>query len=123
MLGKYINHCEDSFTASIFTHLLHFPSEVFWQIIREACYSDHLPNIAGELTEDESFWPHWCANETDNKNFVEPDLFLRFREFDLIIEAKRWDDRQQYRSQWEKDINFSVTLPIEFSMFYNRHRN
>ncbi|MBK1829603.1 hypothetical protein JIN77_02610 [Verrucomicrobiaceae bacterium R5-34] len=104
MLGKFITHCEDSFTASVFTHLLHLPTEVFWQILRQACYSNQLPENAAELIDDESFWPSWNAENTTNSHRVIPDLFLRFRDFDLIIEAKRWDDGQQYRGQWEKEL-------------------
>lgn len=35
---------------------------------------------------------------------MEPDVFISFEEFDLIIEAKRWDEKMQNRSQWEKEL-------------------
>jgi hypothetical protein len=35
---------------------------------------------------------------------VEPDVFICFKEFDLIIEAKRWDEKMQSRSQWENEL-------------------
>jgi hypothetical protein len=48
MLGKHLNHCEDSLTAAVFTHLLHLPTEVFWKILRNACYTRKLPEFPGE---------------------------------------------------------------------------
>ena len=102
MLGKFINHCEDSLTAAVFTHLLHLPAEVFWQILRNACYTDKLPKNPGEPISVD-FWPHWNPKGTYNNTYVEPDVFIRFSTFDLIIEAKREDNYQQYRGQWEKE--------------------
>lgn len=103
MLGKHINHCEDSLTAVVFTHLLHLPTELFWQILRNACYSDQLPKIAGEPTQVDP-WPIWDATGSDNINRVVPDLFMRFAEFDLIIEAKRWDEGMQDPAQWQREL-------------------
>lgn len=103
MLGKFINVCEDSLTAAIFTHLLHLPSEVFWQILRNACHTTSLPEDAGEPRSVE-FWPKWNPNKTKNASYVEPDVFIRFDSFDVIIEAKREDEGQQYRQQWENEV-------------------
>ena len=103
MLGKFINHCEDSLTAAVFTHLLHLPSEVFWQLLRTASYSTTLPEVAGEPLSVE-FWPPWDSEGTDNSNRVIPDLFIRFKTFDLIIEAKRRDYDMQSPEQWSKEL-------------------
>lgn len=103
MLGKFINHCEDSLTAAVFTHLLHLPSEVFWQILRNASYTTSLPEVAGEPQSVE-FWPPWNPEGTGNSNRVIPDLFIRFRAFDLIIESKRWDDDMQSPAQWANEL-------------------
>ncbi|MFA6290075.1 MAG: hypothetical protein WC661_22035 [Opitutaceae bacterium] len=99
LMGKHINHCEDSLTAAVFTHLLHLPVELFWRILRDACYTCRLPENSGEVL-DAAFWPAWDAAGTNNSARVIPDLFLRFTEFDLIIEAKRWDDSMQDKHQW-----------------------
>jgi hypothetical protein len=105
MLEKFIdNPCEDSLTASVFTHLLYLPSEVFWQILWQACHTASLPRLAGELNREVEFWPKWKADDTRNSRYVEPDLFLRFPNFDLIIEAKRHDDFQQDRGQWKNEV-------------------
>jgi hypothetical protein len=103
MLGKFINHCEDSLTAAVFTHLLHLTSEVFWQILRNGCYTKSLPEYAGEPKCME-FWPPWDPKGTDNSYRVIPDLFIRFAGFDLVIEAKRNDKWQQYRGQWVNEM-------------------
>src|SRR5712671_1413367 len=104
MLEKFIdNPCEDSLTAAVFSHLLHLPSEVFWQILRNACHTTALPQYAGEPRSVE-FWPKWNADGTHNSSYVEPDVFIRFASFDLIIEAKREDEYQQHRGQWENEV-------------------
>jgi hypothetical protein len=103
MLGKYIKHCEDSLTASAISHLLHLPSELFWRILREACMGNDLPDYCGEVRQVK-YWPKWSPNGTDNSRYVEPDVFLRFDDFDLIIEAKRWDIAMQYQGQWENEL-------------------
>jgi len=78
MLGKFLTPCEDSMTAAVFTHLLHLPSDLFWQVLNNACPADELPLIAGELL-DYKFWPKWSATGTSNSRYVEPDIFMRFR--------------------------------------------
>src|ERR1035438_1525802 len=102
MLGKYINIREDSLTASVFTHLLHLPTEVFWRILRNACYTSRLPEYPGEPISVE-FLPNWDSKGTDNTHCVIPDLFMRFANLHLIIESKRWDVNMQDRGQWTKE--------------------
>ena len=104
MLSRFIdNPREDSLTAAVFSHLLHLPIELFWQVLRNACGSEHLPAYPGELIEL-SAWPSWCAKDTRNSSRVIPDLFLRFAELDLIVEAKRWDAPMQNPEQWRKEV-------------------
>lgn len=105
MLWRFIdNPREDSLTASVFTHLLHLPTELFWQILHSACSSNTLPRFSGEPRSHE-FWPKWGAAGTiKNTTYVEPDVFIRFADFDVIIEAKRWDVPMHDKSQWEKEL-------------------
>lgn len=103
MLGKFVVHCEDSLTAAVFSHLLHLPVAIFWQILRDACYGTGLPAGVGE-PKIIALWPKWDPQGTRNSSYVEPDLFLRFDDFDLIIEAKRWDEGMQSRNQWEDQL-------------------
>jgi hypothetical protein len=62
-----------------------------------------LPENPGELRTYE-FWPKWDAQQTENANYVEPDVFLRFSNLDLIIEAKRCDEGGQYSAQWKREL-------------------
>lgn len=95
--------CEDSLTASVFDLLKYLPSNYFWFIIKDALLLDNLPKFAGEIQEI-VFWPKWSAEETNNNKYVEPDVFIRFQEFDLIIEAKRYDANQQKEWQLKNEI-------------------
>lgn len=94
---------EDSLTSMVFERLFYLPYELFWNIIRESCYGSELPTFSGPVMSKE-FWPSWDALNTSNSNRVEPDVFIRFQQFDLIIEAKRWDNNQQSKSQWSNEI-------------------
>lgn len=95
---------EDPKTSTILGTLLHLPAHLFWEIIRTACYEGKLlPQFAGEII-DYAFWPHWDSNGSRNTNFIEPDLFISFQEFDVIFEAKYTDDTGQNKIQWEQEI-------------------
>ncbi len=94
---------EDSLTSFVFERLFYLPTELFWSILTRACYGNELPNNPGKMMSKE-FWPHWDAKQTTNTNFIEPDIFIRFSDFDLIVEAKRYDHNQQYRGQWINQI-------------------
>jgi hypothetical protein len=92
---------EDTLTSSVFDYLLLLPDSLFWEIIKKSCYQNNLPgNIS--FIESYEFWPHWDSENTTKTNYIEPDMFIRFDNFDLIIEAKRWDNNQQYITQWKK---------------------
>jgi hypothetical protein len=96
--------CEDSLTAVVFDTLKYLPTEMFWTILKRSLYYDKLPIAAGDLLSI-SFWDKWKAKDnTTNSNFVEPDVFLRFNEFDVIIEAKRHDEKQHSGTQMENEI-------------------
>jgi len=96
---------EDSLTSSVFERLFYLPVELFWKIFISACNGNSLPEVAGKIDYFE-FWPHWSVSDDgENSNFVEPDLFIRFKTFDLIIESKRWDRKQQRQEQWKEEIS------------------
>lgn len=104
MLARFIETPrENTLTAAVFSHLLHLPAGMFWEILRKSCYTDQLPNDAGEPLHVDP-WPSWSAEGTNNCSRVIPDIFIRFDEFDLIIEAKRRDDWMQRRTQWEDQL-------------------
>jgi len=97
---------EDTLTSSVIGSLLLLPSDIFVKILSEASYNKFDDLNYGKLEYFE-FWPKWNVKdieEVDNSNYVEPDVFIRFENVDIIIEAKRYDDNQQSESQWRKEI-------------------
>jgi hypothetical protein len=84
------------------------PDNVFWDILKTAASNDGiLPDDAGLLTDNFLFWPKWNPNskyDTGNSNFVEPDVFYRFDNLDVIVEAKYSDYSGQYRDEWEREF-------------------
>ena len=95
---------EDPKTSAVFENLMLLPDNVFWHILRQSCFSNmDLPFNSGRLLSFD-FWPHWDKTGTDNTNYVEPDLFIKFDEFDVIIEAKYSDYGGQYQHQWKQEI-------------------
>jgi len=98
-----IKICEDSLTASVFDCLKYLPTPMFWEIMQSSLYQKKLPTISGQLL-DIIFWDKWNASGTTNSKYVEPDVLLRFTEFDVIIEAKRYDKKQQYAQQMKNQI-------------------
>ncbi len=95
---------EDQKTSAIFENLLLLPDNVFWHVLRQSCFSDgKLPKYSGRVLNYD-FWPHWNSKGTDNIKYVEPDLFIRFEEFDVIIEAKYGSLGGQYLQQWQREI-------------------
>ena len=74
---------EDTLTASFFGLLFYYPKDLVRRFFEKILEEHDL----GDIIYYE-FWPHWSAEKTDNENYVEPDLFIRFENLDLIIEVK-----------------------------------
>jgi len=95
---------EDPKTSAVFENLMLLPDNVFWTVLRQSFFSgEKLPQESGMLISYE-FWPHWDNKGTTNTNYVEPDVFLRFQNFDVIVEAKYGDMVGQYLQQWKNEI-------------------
>ncbi len=95
---------EDALTSTVFGRLQYLPVELFQRVLANAT---GLRLNVGEIgtLEHLELWPNWDSTDTSNSRFVEPDVFMRFSgEVDLIIEAKRYDWRQQYLAQWENQM-------------------
>jgi hypothetical protein len=103
---------EDSLTSSVFQLLAYLPTRMMWRILRRAIQDKSLAKDVGVLEKME-YWSHWDAIHTTNANFVEPDVYLSFEEMDLIVEAKRYDHKQQYRGQWENELQGYCNLDTE----------
>lgn len=102
------NTNEDPKTSVVFGNLMLLPDIVFWDILKaSAANKGILPDDAGLMADDFSFWPKWNPNskyETGNCNYVEPDVFFRFANIDVIVEAMYSDNRGQYREEWEREF-------------------
>jgi hypothetical protein len=106
MLEKFIDNArEDSLTAAVFSHLRHLPSQLFWRILSKACCcAENLPDCPGE-PDIFNPWPKWNPTGTvTNNTYVEPDVFIRFAAFDLIIEAKIAKAGTQSGDQWQNEL-------------------
>lgn len=57
----------------------------------------------GELA-DYDFWPHWDPKETKNSHYVEPDVFLEFDNFSIIIETKLTDETKIREGQNKNEL-------------------
>lgn len=95
---------EDTRTSAIIGTLLHLPDDLLWNILRSSCsFSENLPEYLGNLLSYD-FWPNWDPTGTENVNKVEPDVFMRFENADVIIEAKQNDSALQYPEQWTREL-------------------
>ena len=102
------NTNEDPKTSTVFGNLMLLPDNVFWEILQTAAENKGiLPEDAGLLSDNFYFWPQWNPNstyDTGNGNYVEPDVFFRFGNIDVIVEAKYSDNHGQYREEWEREF-------------------
>lgn len=99
------NYNEDFKTFMTVGMLRFLPANLFWNLIRESVISgNQLPTTAGEILQMD-FWTKWYEREnTNNELFVEPDVFVRFENFDCIIELKKTDTTEQSTTQWNDQI-------------------
>lgn len=103
-----IRFIEDERTSMIIGTLLHLPTAFTLEIIFNAI--GDKPSILKNKTKEHlqkmpEFWPHWSAKGTSNEHHVEPDVFMRFGSFDLIIETKKDDDKtSQYSNQLNNEL-------------------
>ncbi|WP_312175468.1 hypothetical protein [Chryseobacterium sp.] len=93
---------EDSLVSIAFDGLKYLPDELFWSILRDSLITGNLPIVTA--ISEIHFWQRWNAAGTTNINFVEPDIYIRTDNFDVIIEAKRWDKNQQSQNQKNNQI-------------------
>ena len=104
---SYFEPSEDSKTSSVFGLLQYLPTQTMWNLLRQSCGNNSsLIEKSGEL-QNIQFWTRWSAegDEISNSNYVEPDIFCEFDNFNLIIEAKKDDYSGQYEQQWKNEIN------------------
>ena len=100
---------EDTKTSMIMGTMLHLPTSILLEIIKKACRSESkLFKDPGNISFVE-FWPKWSVEgkykeKITNSLNVEPDLFISFQKYDLIIEVKINDGFGQYKDQWRNEV-------------------
>lgn len=94
---------EDALTSSIFERLMYLPKELMQHIFVTALF-DAIDGLELYQIEEIIYWPNWDPEFTTNTTRVEPDVFIRTTKQDIIIEAKRYDKKQQAPEQWKKEI-------------------
>lgn len=102
------NTNEDPKTLVVFGDLMLLPDNVLWDVLKKAASNKGiLPEDAGLMADNVFFWPKWNPNskyDTGNSNYVEPDVFFRFSNVDVIVEAKYSDNRGQDKEEWEREF-------------------
>lgn len=94
---------EDCLTAAVFARFAYLPARIWWPLLKKAAVtSNGLPDEVGEL-EDIKFWPRWDVREEAADHFgqrhVQPDVYLRFSQLTVLVEAKRYDAAEMQRSR------------------------
>lgn len=109
---KAYSSYEDFLTASVVGRMTYLPGDILWKIIRSSALHCHLGKYAGCL-ENVEFWPNWPLPERMRKTGIrrEPDVFLEFEEYDVIVEAKRDDSLAQNENQWCDELFCYLNRP------------
>lgn len=105
---------EDTLTASVLGRFQYLPDNEVATIFRNAFgLSTSFPESIGQIL-DYQFWTHWDATNTDNSNFVEPEVWIETSDYNIIVEAKKFDGGGQYEDQWRNEIqSFMDTFPLD----------
>lgn len=102
------NYNEDFKTYSTLGVLQFLPAQLFWNILKASVIGNqNMPSITGEMVQID-FWPKWYNVQNIkvvlNSTYIEPDVFIRFENFDCVIEVKKTDSFGQHYDQWESQI-------------------
>ena len=102
------NFNEDFKTYSSLGLLQFLPAQLFWNILKASIVDNwNLPNLTGKMIQID-FWPKWFKIQgittVANSKYIEPDIFIRFENFDCIVEVKKTDASGQHCDQWESQI-------------------
>lgn len=91
---------EDLLTAAFFSRFTYLSSLLQHRLLKK-----WLGDI-GDFTTFEGidYWPRYDLDEQDERNFVEPDLLIRFSDCDVLVEVKPPEGGDQYFEQWQLEI-------------------
>lgn len=96
---------EDFLTASVVGRMTYLPGDILWRLVKCSSLYCHLKKYAGGL-EHVEFWPNWPIRDRMKKvgTHRQPDVFLKFEEINVIVEAKRDDCLSQNHIQWSEEV-------------------
>jgi hypothetical protein len=94
---------EDALTSAIFERFMYLPQELVQHIFTTALF-DSIEGLNLNQIESIEYWPSWSSKQTTNSKRVEPDVLIHTATQDIIIEAKRYDAKQQSKTQWKNEI-------------------
>lgn len=91
---------EDLLTSAFFNRFAYLSPVIQHRILK------YIFDGAGDFTcfEGIDYWPKYELPENESRSFIEPDLLVRFKEFDLLVEVKPPEGGNQYIEQWEMEI-------------------
>ena len=114
------NYNEDFKTYQTIGLMQYLPGNLFWTLLKECViHNVDLPLLSGEIVHID-FWVKWYNIEGTNADrYIEPDVFIRFENFDCIIEVKKKEDCGQHKDQWDDQLTaYRNTYPEEKKLIY-----
>lgn len=98
----YRDH-EDHLSAAVFARLSYLPTDVFWLVLLNGISPVPEPIRNRPRLKQIEFWPRYAAT---NDRHCEPDALLQFERFDILVEAKRRDNKEWHTAdQVQAEIN------------------
>lgn len=98
---------EDVKTSTLIGPMRYLDCNLFHQIFTNSLInskSDTFNFKQPTIIDEFQFWPKWSAKGTDNTTYVEPDVYVKFDSFHLIVEVKFDDSSSQCEQQWENEV-------------------
>ena len=91
---------EDLLTSAFFNRFAYLSPVIQHRLIQ------YWFNGVGDFTQfcGIDYWPKYGLPDNDKRSFVEPDLLIRFKTFDLLVEVKPPAGGDQYIDQWRIEI-------------------
>lgn len=105
---------EDLLTAAIFSRWSYLSLNAKHSLLKEWVKDLELSNAN---YKDIEFWPKYDL-VMEGRNFVEPDVLIRYEEFDVLIEVKPPQNGGQTFGQWERELEGYLSagedMPLHF---------
>jgi hypothetical protein len=91
---------EDLLTSAFFNRFAYLSPIIQHRILK------YIFDGTGDFTcfEGIDYWPKYDLPDHDDRHFVEPDLLIKFKDFDILVEVKPPQGGYQYVDQWRAEI-------------------